>query len=338
MLTNRLFFILNISIKIEPMVLKIINSVKIILAAIIAILIARLLKLDYAIAAGIVAILSVQPTKRETLKTGLSRFYAFVIALVISYFCYHLIGFTTLAFFIYVILFIFICQIFGWHSAMAMDSVLISHFINFGRMGFIEIKNEVFLFIIGVGMGVIANLTLRKKVSYIERLKTEADDLIRQTLCGMSKRILDINFVDDDEKCFEKLDAAITQAEVIAAENYNNQFCKKDVYDLEYIAMRKEQKEVLIEIFKCIVELKTVPKTANLVSEFLKKVSVEYEKNNDVEELLKELHSIQNMMKEKPLPVERLEFEDRAILFMILKRTEEFLGIKNRFMKNLLQL
>ena len=321
MLTNRLFFILNISIKIEPMVLKIINSVKIILAAIIAILIARLLKLDYAIAAGIVAILSVQPTKRETLKTGLSRFYAFVIALVISYFCYHLIGFTTLAFFIYVILFIFICQIFGWHSAMAMDSVLISHFINFGRMGFIEIKNEVFLFVIGVGMGVIANLTLRKKVSYIERLKTEADDLIRQTLCGMSKRILDINFVDDDETCFEKLDAAITKAEIIAAENYNNQFCKKDVYDLEYIAMRKEQKEVLIEIFKCIVEL-----------------SVEYEKNNDVEELLKELHSIQNMMKEKPLPVERLEFEDRAILFMILKRTEEFLGIKNQFMKNLLQL
>ena len=181
------------------MVLKIINSVKIILAAIIAILIARLLKLDYAIAAGIVAILSVQPTKRETLKTGLSRFYAFVIALVISYFCYHLIGFTTLAFFIYVILFIFICQIFGWHSAMAMDSVLISHFINFGRMGFAEIKNEILLFVIGVGMGVIANLTLRKKASYIEQLKTEADDLIRQTLCGMSKRILDINFVDDDE-------------------------------------------------------------------------------------------------------------------------------------------
>lgn len=320
------------------MIQKIINPVKIILAAIAAILIAQFLKLDYSIAAGIVAILSVQPTKKETLKTGIARFYAFIIALVISYFCYHLIGFTSLAFFIYIIFFIFICQFFGWYSAMAMDSVLISHFINFGRMGFAEIKNEILLFVIGVGMGVIANLTLRKKVSYIEKLKTEADDLIRHALCRMSDRILDINLSDDDGKCFEKLDAAITNAEIIAMENYNNQFGKKDVHDLQYIAMRKEQKEVLLEIFKCIVELKTVPKTANLVSEFMKKVSVEYEKNNDVENLLRELHAIQKMMKEKPLPVERSEFEDRAILFMILKRTEEFLGIKNQFMKNLLQL
>lgn len=47
-----------------------INSIKIITATILAVLTAQLLKLDFAISAGIVAILSVQPTKKETLNTA----------------------------------------------------------------------------------------------------------------------------------------------------------------------------------------------------------------------------------------------------------------------------
>ena len=48
-----------------------INSIKIITATILAVLTAQLLKLDFAISAkGIVAVLSVQPTKKETLNTA----------------------------------------------------------------------------------------------------------------------------------------------------------------------------------------------------------------------------------------------------------------------------
>ena len=55
----------------------IINSAKIILAAVLAILLAFILKLEFAVSAGIVAILSVQPSKRETIHTALSRLYGF---------------------------------------------------------------------------------------------------------------------------------------------------------------------------------------------------------------------------------------------------------------------
>ena len=61
-----------------------INTIKISIAAILAILLAKLLHLEFAVSAGIVAILSVQPTKKETLRTALSRFLAFTVALVIS--------------------------------------------------------------------------------------------------------------------------------------------------------------------------------------------------------------------------------------------------------------
>ncbi|MBR1638174.1 MAG: hypothetical protein IJ688_02180 [Treponema sp.] len=50
-----------------------------------------------------------------------------------------------------------------WISAMAMDSVLISHFLSFGKTSPAAIKNEVLLFVLGVGFGILVNLLLHKK-------------------------------------------------------------------------------------------------------------------------------------------------------------------------------
>ena len=75
------------------------NTFKITGAAVLAIICARLLKLDFAVSAGIVAILSVQPTKKETLKTALARLLAFAAALAISTTLFLLLGFTVQVFF-----------------------------------------------------------------------------------------------------------------------------------------------------------------------------------------------------------------------------------------------
>ena len=82
------------------------RSVKIIAAAVLAILVAQALGLDFAVSAGIVAILSVQPTKKETLRTALARFLAFAVALVISLALFNLLGFT-LPVFLYTLQFLF---------------------------------------------------------------------------------------------------------------------------------------------------------------------------------------------------------------------------------------
>lgn len=55
------------------------NTVKITVAAVLAILCTQALKLDFAVSAGIVAILSVQPTKKETLRTALARHLVFAV-------------------------------------------------------------------------------------------------------------------------------------------------------------------------------------------------------------------------------------------------------------------
>lgn len=308
------------------------NTIKITLAAVLAILCAQALKLDFAISAGIVAILSVQPTKKETLRTALARLLAFAVALVISITLLNFLGFTVPVFFLYLLLFILVCQWRKWISAMAMDSVLISHFLSFGKTGLPEIKNEVLLFLLGVGFGILVNLLLHKKTDYIEELKNKTDEQIKLALHRMALRIQNPDLADYDGSCFSSLNKSLFTAKKQAEENYNNQFSKKDTFDTLYLEMREKQTKILYEMFKAARNLQAIPPTAPLLSDFLEKVSNEYHKDNDVKALLDELALIHNKMKSLPLPQERSEFEDRANLFILMERLKEFLHIKHDFM------
>ena len=308
------------------------NTIKITLAAVLAILCAQALQLDFAVSAGIVAILSVQPTKKETLRTALARLLAFAVALVISITLLNFLGFTVPVFFLYLLLFILVCQWRKWISAMAMDSVLISHFLSFGKTGLPEIKNEVLLFLLGVGFGILVNLLLHKKTDYIEELKNKTDEQIKLVLHRMALRIQNPALADYDGSCFSSLNKSLFTAKKQAEENYNNQFSKKDTFDTLYLEMREKQTKILYEMYKAARNLKAIPPTAALLSDFLEKVSNEYHKDNDVKALLEELALIHDKMKAHPLPQTRTEFEDRANLFILMERLKEFLHIKHDFM------
>ena len=309
----------------------ILNAAKIAIAAIAAIILAAILQLEFSVSAGIVTILTIQPTKKETINTALGRLYAFIIALCIAYFSFSFLGFTFYAYFLYLFFYIFVCQMFGWHSAMAMNAVLISHFITLQTMDIAAIGNEIFIFLIGVGVGVIANLHLRKKVAYIEKLKNEADAQIIKILSRMSERILNKDISDYNGDCFQILQKQIREAKNVAEENFNNQFHSHDIFDLEYIAMREKQCQVLYEMYKCIRNMDTSPHTAGEISLFLKNMAQTFQKGSEDDALLEQFDKMDAYMKSQVLPVTRKEFEDRARLFILMRNIEEFIRIKKEF-------
>ena len=301
----------------------IVNSVKMIFAAIFSIFVAQLFNLDFAISAGIVAILTIQPSKRETFSTAIARFYGFVIAIVISFICFKIFGITTLGFFVYLAIYVFICQKFRWYSAIAMNSVLISHFFSIGVMNFQTIVNESLIFLIGVLSGILVNLHLHKNVKEMNRLKNLLTEQVQKIINRMSQRIIDQNLQNYDGKCFIQLNKDFYLAKEIADVNYKNQL-KKDDSDIKYLENLGNQIGILYEMYKRVKNIKTQPSTAKIISDFLQKVSEEYPiKNNEL--LLNEFNELWNEMKNRPLPQTRQEFEDRAELFTLLELIEEFL-------------
>ena len=310
-----------------------INSVKISIAVAIAIGIANLLGLAFAISAGIVAILTILPTKRETVKTAVERLVAFMIAMGIAYVCFFVFGFNQWAFVVYILPYALICCLKKWNAAIAMNSVLISHFITLGSMDVAAVRNEVLIFGVGVGIGIFMNLHLHENTDAMDTLKKQTDEQIAGILSRMGMRIDNRDLADYDGACFRTLEHIIREATNTAERNYNNQLKRHRDRDAEYIAMRHRQYAVLREMYKMVSNLQTTPMTARVISDFFGGMAEAFHENNDCKLLLEQFGEMKMYMEAQPLPETRQEFEDRARLFLLMSYIQEFLEIKMKFME-----
>ncbi len=340
------------------------KSVKIAVAALLSIFIAGELGLKYSATAGIITVLSIQNTKKETFRSAANRSLAYVCALILASTCFRIFGYTLPAFAVYLFLFAFLCMAAGWQEAITTDSVLITHFLNERSMSLQMLGNETALLIIGAGIGILVNLHLHSKEADFEKLAAEVDGQIKKILWGMSERLLtqdlkdcdgscfpcledDDNscfpglkddetgcfpgLKDDETSCFAGLEEAIRQAKLCAAANFNNTLRQKDTYELDYIRMREQQSVVLKGIYQNIRRLEYLPEQAAKVAVLIADIEQAYHKENTVEALLAGMQEFLEDMKQEEMPRNREEFEARAILFYILMQLKELLMIKRQF-------
>ena len=311
--------------------LHIIKAFKIALAAVLSILTANLLGLRYAVTAGIITVLSIQNTKRETLRTARNRGLAFLCALVLAFLCYSVLGFCVSAFIVYLFFFSLLCLSAGWGEAIAMDSVLISHFLTEKNFGAGMLMNELLLFAIGTFFGILINLHLRKKEEEFDRLSRQVDDEIKGIVHRMSENLRREDKTGYRSDCFARLEDKIGAAKECALRNWNNTIWRQSSYELDYIRMRENQSRVLRNIYDSIVRISALPAQTSQVAAFFEEIETQYHRENDVEELLVTLKKMFADMKLEQLPQNREEFEARALLFYTLMQLDEFLTLKNRF-------
>lgn len=309
------------------------KGIKISFACAMSILTAMVLGLENAITAGIITILSIGDTKMATFRVAGKRSLGFLCSMALAAVCFYGIGFSTLGFVVYILCFILVCLLLNWQEAITINAVLVSH-IWFTQCFSLELfLNELLLFIIGIGFGILINLLLRKNNREFEALAEEVDTAIKEILIQMSRQIL----IEEEQvfraEAFLELKEKIAKAELCAMQNYDNTLLNKSIYELEYVEMRQKQGMVLEEIYKSICMIEMLPRQVHAVGEFLRQVAEEYHRDNDVENLLQKLNSVFESMKIQELPHSREEFEARAVLYYLLKQMEEFLRLKNEFVR-----
>ena len=320
------------------------KSLKIALAAVLAMALAGALGLQYSATAGIITILSIQGTKLETFKTAGKRALAFLCALVLAGLCYGLLGYSVWVFGVYLFLFVLLCLVMGWQEAIAMDSVLVSHFLS-QRAFFPLLGNEVLLFVVGTGFGILVNLHLRSRREEFTLASDQVDGQIKEILGDLARWLAQEDqsagirsnsascYTGCEENCFDLLHEALAQAEACAVANYGNAPFSRDTYELDYVRMRQQQAVILQAVYDNIRGITYLPRQAGQVAGLLEQICQEYHRYNNVEGLLGQLQALFKDMQTQALPRSREEFEARAVLFYILKQLEELLEVKRRFIR-----
>ena len=312
-----------------------IKIIKIALGSALAILIAQNIGLHYSVSAGIITILSIRDTKKETLLIAFKRVISFVIAVLVSGVVFHIQGYSPLSFGVFLFIFIGISTLLNLIDCVPVNSVLVTHFLTEKSMALNWIQNESMLLFIGAGIAITLNLYIPRNKKKIKIAQRDIEEKMKCIIKDLGDAIVYENKEDKYTVCFEDLEKTLKLASKKAYENMNNTFIGDTKYYIDYISMRRNQTRILKKIYNSINLLEYVPKQSYKLYDLLIKIRDNYHEFNNVKELLNDLNSVKLFMQNEPLPISRREFETRAILFIILNDIESFLEIKYKFVKNL---
>ena len=110
-----------------------------------------------------------------------------------------------------------------------------------------------------------------------------------------------------------------------AYSNINNSLLSDTKFFLEHMEIIKNQRYILENLYSYVSQLSSTPPQAHIISAFIHKIGYSNFDIQTVNSLLDELDRLILNMKNQPLPIDRVEFENRAILFLCLTELKQLL-------------
>ncbi len=304
------------------------------ISATIALILANLLKLQFSTVAAVIAILSIQDTRKKALIVGKNRVVACITAIALSVLIYKILGQNSLTFALFLLLFIPITSRFKISEGMVPAVVLSTHLLVANEITLYWIINELLIMIIGIGIASIANLFMPSLHHQFNEDKEYIEKSYRIILSKMSKSLLTYTADIDEEIIINDIEKRLNESIDRAYKIANNNLLKSDSYYVDYMNMRKNQFDIIKKLRSHFEKFYMSFEQTHMISKFTKNVADQIKDTNDCKELLKELENIKQDFKQMALPKTREEFENRAQLLQFLNDMEDLLRIKSNFVLN----
>lgn len=311
------------------------RTIKTAIGAAIAMIIAGLLGLKYGTAAGVIVILSVQSTRRQSINIALQRMGACILSLFLSTILFNFFGYSPLVFAIFLLFFIPTAAKFRLNEGIVVSSVLVTHLMVENSTEVSLIINELLLMVIGVVIALLLNLYMPSIEKKIKEDQEYIEEGIREIFRHMSSALHECSVSIKEEELFARLEERIKQGTEKAYRNLNNTLFSDSSYYVKYMEMRHQQLNTLNNMRRHFERFSISYKQTEMIAGFTSRLADSIHEKNTAEGLLKNLQALRESFQTMELPKTREEFENRAMLYQFLNDMEQFLLIKNEFKKYL---
>lgn len=299
----------------------------------ISIYLADLLGIKFGVTAGIVTIISIQATKKESLKIALERFIASLVGLFIAVISFECFGYTPFIFGIFVLTFMPICLKFNLFQGFLATIVLATHILSLGTVSLDIVKNEIYILLLGIVVALVLNSYMPDMKKELREKKKNIDTLMKTLFNYFGDVLITGSVFVDEETLFKELKKELDTARDIAFKEYNNDIFSSSREEVEFFQMKRNQYKVMLRMRNHFYRFYISSEHTHIISEFTRKVSDSIGVDKLYQEVLIELERVRGVFESMPLPKTRVEFESRAMLFQFLNDIEEFLEIKRDYMK-----
>ena len=309
-----------------------IKVVKIAVGSCMAVAVAQFFELPYATSAGIVTLLTVQNTRRDTIRLAAERLLSFLLSVLLVFVCFRYIGkLEWVNYGVYIFLMVHVCYFFGWENTISVNAVMGTHYLLTPDYSLNFAASELAVIAIGTALALLMNWHMPSNLKILREDIRKAEDDMQQVLqelaCYLEGKLDGAHIWLD----LDQLEQSIHRGLDRAHEHAHNTLSEEDHYYIEYMEMRLQQCALLQAIRHRVWKIDGMPEQAKIISDYLRYLVPYVHEKNIPDRQSADLQQVFDQMKQQPLPESRDEFESRAILYHVLLDLEDFLFVKKRF-------
>ena len=308
------------------------TAIKMTLVTLMAGLISKWIGLDYWLTGGVLALLSIQLTKKDSITIGIKRIVDVFFAMILSTLLFVLLGYEFWVFI--VVTFIFSLASFRLKIAEGIVPalVIVTHLLIYGSFSFDFFIEESLLVIVSIGIAMIFNTfypTFGEKTlsKYVEVI----DSYIKDHLLMLSFLVKDPEYHETYYKHYDLLEQKLSEVIHQVELTDKDILFQNDQSYLAYVYMRRTQATYMKHMYDQAVKVKCNHRYAKEISDYIKDLSFSVGKFEESETYLKIIHQMLEKYRLSELPRTREEFETRAILYQIMLELETFVKVKLEF-------
>ncbi len=294
--------------------------------------IAQALGVSNVATAGILTMLCIQPSRRKSFETASHRFLACLLAIAFSAVFFEIFGYSAIVLAILLMVFIPTTIFFKIERGIFTSTVITLNIYLFEKLNIHFITNQLYLIVIGIGVGFLVNLYMPSLDKQLENLKKSVEVRFKIIFLQIAQMIKmeDIHW---DKKEIEELETLFTQSsELVMRDRENRMLNDKHSY-YEYFQMRRHQFDILQEILILVERLSREVRISSDIALFIDNLGKDVHTEDTASYHLKELNKLKQQFKNSKPPKTYEGFEARSVLFQLLFEIERYLSVKQNLMQ-----
>lgn len=310
------------------------RTIRITVSALLANFVAMLIGLENPYAAGIIAILAVLNTRKETFDRVKEYSGSTILAFAIATAVFYIFGYSIYSFAVYLAVYVPLAYFLKVDAGIAPCSVLVTHFLIAESISWAWQINGLAIMFIGLFFALLANFWIPSQNQKIEMMVVDIEKQMSLILFLLEKRLLEGS--KNRERIQQELKDLCKQTielEKIAFIEYDNRDFSDDSesYYIKYAQMRQRQYEILNRITNSLNNVLPNTDENRILASIFGETAEQLDETNTGIELLGYISNLYRVFRDSSLPKSREEFESRAILYNILTEFEKFLELKRDF-------
>lgn len=306
------------------------RTLKTAIGVVIAISIAKLFGIPNYASAGILTMLSIQTTKKKSIKISWARFVAALLGILFSFVFFEGIGYHPIVIGLLLLVFIPTTVRLNVKEGIVTSSVIILEFFMMKEMTWSAITNGVFVIIIGIGVALLMNLYMPSTEDKLLDLQKQLEEKFKKILKEISFYLNEGDHLWDGKEITDSY-TIIKEAKDFAVLHIENRFLGYDDVYFNYFKMREKQFEVFERMLPLVTSLKISMVHSKMIADLIDDIADAVSSNNTAIVFLAKLEDLQRTFKDMELPKTREEFEIRASLLNFLWELEKYLNIKRYY-------